>query len=73
MDVKSYQELEEEALKNYYTRLNSYCLPRHGSYFDYQQWCLAQYQLECIPLSCRQGPNYNPDFDHSSYQIIQNY
>lgn len=61
--VKSYEDLELQALKNYDARIKSYCFPRHGPYFDYMEWCLAQYELECIPPSCRQGSAYKPKYD----------
>jgi hypothetical protein len=60
---KTEQQLEQEALNNYNQRIKNYCYPRHGHYYDYQQWCLAQYHLECLPPSCRQGPNYKPQYD----------
>ena len=62
-NAKSYEELEILALKNYNQRIKNYCFPRHGPYFDYMEWCLAQYELECIPESCRQGPAYKPQYD----------
>ena len=54
----SQQMLEEEALRRFNARVNSYSYAHHGSYVEYIQWCRGQYQLECIPLSCRQGSNY---------------
>lgn len=63
-EVKLYEQLELQALKNYDDRIKSYYFPRHGPYFDYMQWCLAQYQLECIPPSCRQGSAYIPQYDN---------
>lgn len=61
--IKSDEQLEREALQNYNFRVKNYCFPRHGLYSDYIQWCVAQYQLECIQPSCRQGPNYKPQYD----------
>lgn len=61
--VKSEQKLLQDALDNYNARLKNYCYLRHGHYCDYLQWCLAQYHLETLPPSCRQGPNYKPQYD----------
>jgi hypothetical protein len=52
------QMLEAEALKRFNIRVNSYSYPHHGPYIQYIEWCRAQYELDCIPPSCRQGPNY---------------
>jgi hypothetical protein len=52
------ENLEDIALKNFNIRVNSYSYPHHGPYHQYIEWCRAQYQLECIPPSCRQGSNY---------------
>jgi hypothetical protein len=45
----------QEALKNFNIRINSYSYPQHGPYSQYIEWCRSQYELECIPQSCRYG------------------
>jgi hypothetical protein len=60
------QKLQEQALRNFNARVKSYSYPYHGSYIEYIEWCRAQYELECIPESCRQGPNYKPE-EHDYY------
>lgn len=52
--------LEEIAAINYHKRVNEYNFAYHGYYIDYIEWCRAQYELECIPESCRQGSRYRP-------------
>lgn len=54
------QNLEAIALNNFNIRVNSYSYAHHGPYHQYIEWCRAQYELECIPPSCRQGSNYRP-------------
>ena len=54
------QNLEATALNNFNIRVNSYSYAHHGPYHQYIEWCRAQYELECIPPSCRQGSNYRP-------------
>ena len=54
------QNLQAIAANNFNIRVNSYSPPHHGRYHQYMEWCHAQYQLECIPPSCRQGSNYRP-------------
>jgi len=54
------QKLEAIALNNFNIRVRSYSYPHHGPYNQYIEMCRAQYELECIPQSCRQGPNYRP-------------
>ncbi len=56
----SQQKLEAIAQNNFNIRVNSYSYPHHGPYFQYIECCRAQYELECIPPSCRQGSNYTP-------------
>ena len=50
--------LEEIAAINYHKRIREYNFAYHGYYLDYIEWCRAQYELECIPIACRQGSNY---------------
>ena len=52
--------LEEIAAINYHKRVKNYNYAYHGYYTHYIEWCRAQYELECIPLWCRQGSNYSP-------------
>lgn len=60
---------EREAAINFHKRIQSYHYAYHGSYTNYIEWCRAQYELECIPESCRQGPNYRPQYDSWGRQI----
>jgi hypothetical protein len=54
------QKLNEQALKNFDLRVKSYSYAYHGPYYQYIEFCRAQYELECIPECCRYGPNYDP-------------
>ena len=54
------QKLEATAFNNFNIRMESYNYAYHGPYNRYVEMCRAQYELECIPQSCRQGPNYRP-------------
>jgi len=65
----NYEDLNRRAMNNLTIRLNMYRYPIHGDYFDYVQWCRAQYELECIPPMCLKGPNYKPEYDHYGNQI----
>jgi hypothetical protein len=56
MEIK---ELQDKALINFNERVNAYSYPHHGSYTKYIKWCRAEYELECIPESCRYGNNYS--------------
>jgi hypothetical protein len=49
---------EREAAINFHKRIKEYNYAYHGMYYDYVEWCRAQYELECIPEWCRQGSNY---------------
>ena len=49
--------LEAEALRRFNIRVNSYSYPHHGPYYQYIEWCRGQFELDCIPECCRQGPN----------------
>jgi hypothetical protein len=51
-------QLEAFALRNFNIRVKAYSYPHHGSYYDYIEWCRAEYELECIPESCRRGSAY---------------
>ena len=46
---------QEEALKIFNIRVNSYSYHQHGPYIQYIDWCKAQYQIECMSQSSRQG------------------
>ena len=49
---------EQEALRRFNIRIKSYSYPHHYcSYFEYIEWCRAQYELDCIPDSCKRGIN----------------
>jgi hypothetical protein len=61
---KTAEQLELEALHKYNIRVKSYNHLHHGQYFEYLEWCKAQYYLDCIPVSCQQGPNYKPRYDN---------
>jgi hypothetical protein len=54
------QKLQEEALRKFNIRVSTYSYPHHGQHNAYIEWCRAQYELECLPESCRQGSNFNP-------------
>ena len=56
MEIK---ELQDRALINFNERVNAYSYPHHGPYITYINWCRAEYELECIPDSCRFGNNYS--------------
>jgi hypothetical protein len=47
------QKLQEQALRNFNARVESYSYPYHRSYIEYIE-------------SCRQGPNYKPE-EHDYY------
>jgi hypothetical protein len=49
---------QEEALKNFNMRVNSYSYPHHGPYVQYIEWCRAQYQIECMSQSSTQGDTW---------------
>lgn len=59
---------EREAAINFHKRIQGYNYAYHGPYQFYVEWCRAQYELECIPPSCRQGSNYTPQYDHWNQQ-----
>jgi hypothetical protein len=61
--------LEAEALRKYNIRVKGYNHIYHGYYFEYLEWCKAMYELDCIPENCRQGPNWNPQYDNWGNQI----
>ncbi len=67
--AKQQAELELNAAKNYHKRVKSYNYAYHGPYYEYIEWCRAQYELECIPEFCRQGPNYRPQYDSWGHKI----
>jgi len=52
------ERLEKQARKNFDKRVKSYNYAYHGPYDYYINWCHAEYELECIPESCRQGSRY---------------
>jgi len=53
------RELESIALRNFNQRIKAYSYPHHGNYYLYIEQCKAEYELECIPESCRQGTRFN--------------
>lgn len=60
-NVQTQQERIINASKKFHARIRAYNYAIHGSYHDYVNWCHAQFQLECIPEDCLQGPNYRPN------------
>jgi hypothetical protein len=68
--ISSFQnDLEIKASINFHERIKTYNYAYHGPYHEYVELCRAQYELECIPKSCQQGPNYRPEYDHHGRQI----
>ncbi len=61
------QKLNEEALKKFNLRIKLYNYAHHGPYYQYIEWCRAQYELECIPECCRYGRNYDPKNHNYDY------
>lgn len=61
--AKEQANLELNAARNYHKRIKEYNYAYHGTYIPYVEWCRAQYELECIPEICRQGPGYRPEYD----------
>jgi hypothetical protein len=55
---------EREAAINFHKRIKEYNYAYHGMYYDYVEWCRAQYELECIPELCRQGSGYRPRYEY---------
>lgn len=64
------ERLIAEATRNYNLRIINYNHLIHGSFYDYSQWCRNQFELECIPESCRHGTNYTPQYDSWGNQIF---
>lgn len=60
---KEQRELKIKAYRNYNARIKAYNYAFHGPYYEYIELCQAQFELECIPEICRQGPNYTPQYD----------
>jgi hypothetical protein len=61
-ETKQYNEqqiLNKQANINFNKRVESYSYPHHGDYTQYIEYCRGQYELECIPLSCRHGSYYS--------------
>lgn len=54
------QRLALEAQSKFDFRIKNYNYAYHGSYIDYVHWCRAQYELDCLPDYCKQGPNFRP-------------
>jgi hypothetical protein len=63
------KDWEREAAINFNKRIKAYNYAYHGMYYDYVEWCRAQYELECIPEWCRQGRGYRPQYDHYGRQV----
>ena len=57
------EEYRNEATMKFNKRVSSYSYPHHGPYQEYIYMCRAQYEVDCIPHSCRQGPSYNGDYN----------
>jgi hypothetical protein len=68
--IKNEQQLILQATRNYNLRIIQYNHLIHGSFYDYSQWCRNQFELECIPESCRYGENYTPQYDSWGNQIF---
>jgi hypothetical protein len=56
-------DLRPEAMAKFDTRIKNYRYEYHGPYYQYVEWCRAQYELDCIPKWLQQGPNYTPRYD----------
>jgi hypothetical protein len=52
--IAEQRNLQEAALRKYHMRIKLYS-PHKGPYYVYVAECQAQYELDCIPESCRQG------------------
>ena len=63
-----HQKMEAEAIRIFNIRINGYSYAHHGNYYDYVEWCRAKYELDCIPKSCQQGPNYR-EYDQYGNRI----
>lgn len=48
-----------QAKKRYKQRLENYSFNLHGDYYAYSTYWESEYELECIPISCRQGTRHN--------------
>jgi len=68
-DIKEQRELKLNAYRNYHARIKAYNYAFHGPYYEYLEWCQAQFQLDCIPEMCRKGCNYTPQYDARGRQI----
>jgi hypothetical protein len=62
-------DLRAHALVLFNERIRNYRLEYHGPYLPYVEWCRAQYELDCIPKWCQQGPNYRPQYDAWGNQV----
>ncbi len=62
-NFREQEDLRMKALINYDRRIKSYNFAYHGYFMDYVEWCRGQYELECIPEYCRQGPNYSHQYN----------
>ena len=67
--VQTQQERTMRAARNFHHRIKSYDYAYDGLYSDHVEWCHAQYQLECLPEECLQGPNYRPQYDGHGNQV----
>lgn len=67
--LKAEIDLEAEAMRRYNIRVKGYNYLHHGNYCDYLQWCRGMYELDCLPESCRQGPNWTPRYDSWGNQV----
>ena len=53
------QRLQAEARRRFDYRIRTYNFAYHGPYYEYIRWCQAQYELDCLPDYCKQGPAYS--------------
>jgi hypothetical protein len=72
-DTREKERLQEnylynEALRKYYTRIQSYKQKRYNNpsfnmpYWKYEKICRQQFELDCLPDSLKYGPTYCGDF-----------
>ena len=54
----SQDELIRRANYNYAYRVRNYNYAYNGPYYEYIEYCQAQYQLECMPEEVRYGSGY---------------
>jgi len=52
-------ELQISASRTFQERIKNYNYALHVPYYEYVEWCRAQFELDCIPFYASQGSNYN--------------